>query len=104
MNHALTSNHPSGSICVNPLDYLELHLELLPSPLYREDGPPLHRENGPPPYKKGLVEADVDVPRVRSGRVQPAVSLTISLVASPVAFLYRASFALPPPDGKGADL
>ena len=68
MNHALTSDHLPGSICVHPLDHLELRLDLLPSPPHREDGPPPHRE--------GLVEADVDVPRVRPGRVQPAVSLT----------------------------
>ena len=36
-----------------------------------------------------MVEADVDVPRVRPGRVWPAVSLTTLLVTPLVAFLYR---------------
>ena len=96
MNHAFTSNHLSGSICVNLLDHLELRLDLLPSLP--------HRENRPPPQRKSLVEANVDVPRVRSDCVQPAVYLTTLLVAPPVAFFCRASFASPPLIGKSADL
>ena len=53
MNHALTSNHPPRSICVHPLDRLELRLDLLPRPSPMVD----------------LVEADVDVPWVRPGLV-----------------------------------
>ena len=64
MNHALTSNHPSGSICVNPLDYLELRLDLLPSPPYKENGFP---------HIGKAVKADVDVPSVRPDRVRSAV-------------------------------
>ena len=104
MNHALIFNHLSGSIYVNPLDHLELHLDLLPSLPYKKDGPLLHREGGLPPHKRGLVKADVDVSRVKSGRVQPAVSLTTLLIAPPVAFFCRASFAPPSLDEKGADL
>ena len=96
MNHALIFNHRLGSICVNPLNHLELHLDLLSSPPHTENGPPLYRKDGPLPHKKALVEADVDVPKVRSGRVQPAVSLTILVMTSPVAFLCRASLASTP--------
>ena len=69
MNHILTSNHPSGSICVNPLDHLELRLDLLLSPLHKEDGPLPHRKDGLPLHREGLVKADVDVLKVRSSRV-----------------------------------
>ena len=104
MNHALKSNHLLGSICINPLNHLELRLNLLPSPPHRKNKLLVYRENRPSRYKKSLVEVNVDVTRVRSGRVQLAIFLTTLLVAPLVAFFCRASFALPLLDGKGADL
>ena len=104
MNYAITSNHPSGSICINLLDHLELRLDLLPSSLHREDEPSPYRKSKPPSHRGGLVEADVDIPRVKFGRVEPAVSFTTSLMAPLVAFFCRVSLALLPPDGKGTDL
>ena len=38
MNHALTSDHLPGSICVHPLDHLELRLDLLPSAVSTTQG------------------------------------------------------------------
>ena len=78
MNHALTSNYLLGSICINSLNHLELRLDLLPSLPHNKDEPLLHR--------KDLVEANVDVQRVKSRRIQPTVSLTTLLVALPIAF------------------
>ena len=104
INHALTFNYLLGFICVNLLDHLELSLDFLASSLYKKDRPLLYRESGPLPYKKDLVKTDINIPRVRSGRVQSAVSFTTLLIASPVAFFYKASFALSLPGGKGADL
>ena len=79
MNYALTSNHPLGSIYVNLLDHLELRLDLLPSLLHKKDRPLSYREGGPLLYRRGLVKADVDVPRVRPDRVPPAVFLQLYL-------------------------
>ena len=36
MNPTLTSDYSSGPICINPLDYLELRLDLLPLHRYRK--------------------------------------------------------------------
>ena len=96
MNYALIFNHLLKSICINPLDHLELRLNLLSSLSHREDKPPL--------YKKSLVKADIDVSRVKSNHIQPAVSLTILLMAPLKTFFYRASFVLQPPDKKGINL
>ena len=104
MNHALAFNHLLGSIYVNPLDYLELCLDHLPSPLHKENGLFPYRKSGLLLHKKGLIEADVDVSRVRSGCVQPAVSFITLLVDTSVAFFCRASFALSSLDEKSADL
>ena len=54
--------------------------------LYKKDVLLLHRKNKPPLYKEGLVKVDVDIPKVRSDHVQPAVFLTILLIASSVVF------------------
>ena len=94
------------------MDHLELRLDLLLSQLYRKDRPalykkdkpPLHKEGKPPLYKKGLIEDDIDAPRVRFGRFQPALSLTTLFVASPVAFFSRVSLTLPPLNKKSIDL
>ena len=83
-------------ICINPLDHLELYLNLLTSLSYKENRPLLHRE--------GLVEADIDVSRVKSDHVKSAVSLNNLLVAALIAFFYKASLALLSSVGKGADL
>ena len=104
MNHALIFKHLSRSICINLLNYLELRLDFLPSSLQRKNGPPLYIENKPLLQRRDLVEVDVDVSKVRFGRVQPAVSLITSLVAPLVDFFYKASLVLLPLDGKGADL
>ena len=88
MNYTLIFNHLLESICVNLLNYLELCPDFLPSLL----------------YKKNLVEADINVPKVRSGRVQLAVSLIPLLMASLVAFFYKTSLALLLLERKGADL
>ena len=49
-----------------------------------------------------MIEADVDVPRVRQGRVQPAVSLPLYswLLLQWLSFVEREDtpLALPPPD------
>ena len=77
MNHALTSDHPPGSICVH-WTAGSSRVTSRPSPvasllgLLRRSLPP----SLPPWWWWIKVEADVDVPRVRPGRVQPAVSLT----------------------------
>ena len=104
MKHALTSNYPSRSICVNLLDHLELRLDLLSSLLHRKDKSPPHRKGGPPSHTRGLVEADVDILKVRFDRVQLAVSLPTSLVTPRVAFYCKTSLVLPLPDKKSADL
>ena len=46
------------------MDHLELHLDLLPSPLHKGDGLRLHKK---------AVEADIDIPRVTPDRIQLAV-------------------------------
>ena len=79
MKYVLTSNHLLGSICVNPLDYLKLRLNLLPSLLHRKDRPQPHKEGESSPYIEDLVEADVDVPKVRPDCVRPAVFLLLYL-------------------------
>ena len=96
MNHAFISNYLSGSICINPLNYLELRLDLLPSLP--------HREDRPSPYRQDLVEADINVSRVKSNCVQLAVSLTTLFVAPSVVFFCRASLAPLPLVEKSADL
>ena len=40
---------------------------------FRLSATPPHNKDRPPLYGKSLVEADVDVPRVRPDRVRPAV-------------------------------
>ena len=104
MNHALISNHSSRSIYVNPLNYLELRLDFLPSPLYRKDGLLPYKEAGLLLHKKGLVEAYVDVLKVKSGRVQLVVSLTTLLMPSLMAFFCKTSLTPLLPDGKSAYL
>ena len=96
MNYAFTFNYLSKFICINLLDYLELRLDFLPFLSYRK--------NGLLSYKKSLVEANIDVLKIKFGRVQSAISFTTLFVAFLMAFLYKAFFALPLLDGKGADL
>ena len=84
------------SIKIYLLDRLELRLDLLPSSL--------HRKNRPLPHKEGLVKVIVDVSKVKSGHVQPVVSLITLLMASLVAFFCRASLTLPLLNKKGTDL
>ena len=69
MNHAVKSNHPLESIYVNTLDHLGLSINLLSSLTHREDEPPLHKE--------GLVEADVNVTRVRPDCVWLAIFFSL---------------------------
>ena len=88
MNHVLRLNYLSESICVNPLDQLELRLDLLPSP----------------PHKENLIKADFDIPRVRSGRVSLAISFIIYLIALLMAFLCKASLIPSSPHKTNADL
>ena len=112
MNYTFTSNHLLRSICVNLLDHLELRLDFLPFLSYKENRPPpynksgslLYRKYRPLPHRKNLVKADIDIPRVRSSRVQPTVSLTTLLIAPSVAFFYKAFLALLLLDRKDTDL
>ena len=104
MNYALIFNNLLESICVNLLDYLKLYPDFLPSSLHRENRPLPDKEDKPLLYRKSLIKADVDVLRVRSDRVQLAISLITFFIAPLVAFLCKASLALPLPDKKDADL
>ena len=112
MNYTLIFNHLLRSICVNLLNHLELHLNFLPFLPYRKNGPLLYKkgessaykEDRLSSYKNGLVKADVDVSRIRFDRDQLAVSLTTLFVVFPVAFFYKTSLVLSPPDKKSADL
>ena len=65
INHTLTSNHLSRSICVNLLNNLEVCLDFLSFSLYKKDGPPSNR--------KSLVKTDVNILRVRPDHVRPIV-------------------------------
>ena len=96
MNHAFTSNYLSRFIYINLLDYLEFYLDFLLFLLYKKDGLLLHKED--------LVEANVDILRIRSSHVQSALFLTILFMAFLVAFFYRAFFTLLLPNGKDAYL
>ena len=65
MKYVLISNHPSRSISINLLDYLELRPDFLPSLSYWKNDLWLYSNGRPLLYKKDLIEADIDMPRVR---------------------------------------
>ena len=54
---------------IHVLDCLELRLDFLPSLPYRENRPLLHKKDRSLSYRKDLIEADIDILRVRFGHV-----------------------------------
>ena len=90
MNYTLTSNHLPGSICIHPLNYLKLHLDFLSSLLNNKNRSLLYKEGKPLLYRKSFVKVNINVLKVRSDCVQPAVSLTTLFVTFSMTFPYNA--------------